>query len=98
VDFRIDPDKCVACLACVRVCPADAVAVEGPQVRIVDAACTRCGLCLPACPHDAIEALGDAARALELAAAGTAAATFLTKKIIERAMNEAGRREPARAR
>jgi len=73
VDFRIDPDKCVACLACVRVCPADAVAVEGPQVRIVDAACTRCGLCLPACPHDAIEALGDAARALELAAAGTAA-------------------------
>ena len=73
MDFRIDPDKCVACLACVRVCPADAVAVEGPQVRIVDAACTRCGLCLPACPHDAIEALGDAARALELAAAGTAA-------------------------
>src|SRR5437016_9163113 len=59
-------------MACVRVCPADAVAVEGPQVRIVDAACTRCGLCLPACPHDAIEALGDAARALELAAAGTA--------------------------
>ncbi|MFL5376273.1 MAG: hypothetical protein ACJ787_00060 [Myxococcales bacterium] len=33
-----------------------------------------------------------------LAAAGTAAATILTKKIIERAMNEAGRKEPARAR
>jgi hypothetical protein len=33
-----------------------------------------------------------------LAAAGTAAATFLTKKIIEKAMNEAGRKEPARAR
>src|SRR6059036_3282594 len=59
-------------MACVRVCPADAVAVEGAIVRIVDEACTRCGLCLPACPHDAIEALGDAARALELAAAGTA--------------------------
>jgi diguanylate cyclase (GGDEF)-like protein len=73
VDFRIDPDHCVACLACVRVCPADAVAVEDQQVRIVDAACTRCGLCLPACPHDAIHALGDAARALELAGAGTAA-------------------------
>ncbi len=59
MDFRIDPDRCVTCLACVRVCPADAVAVEGAQVRIVDEACTRCGLCLPACPHDAIEALGD---------------------------------------
>jgi diguanylate cyclase (GGDEF)-like protein len=73
VDFRIDPDHCVACLACVRVCPADAVAVEGQHVRIVDEACTRCGLCLPACPHDAIEALGDAAGALELVAAGGAA-------------------------
>src|SRR5467141_5285656 len=60
-------------MACVRVCPADAVAVEGAIVRIVDEACTRCGLCLPACPHDAIEALGDVPRALELALAGRAA-------------------------
>src|SRR2546429_987494 len=73
VDFRIKPDSCVACMACVRVCPADAVAVEGAIVRIVDDACTRCGLCLPACPHDAIEALGDVSRALELAHAGRAA-------------------------
>src|SRR2546426_12754727 len=60
-------------MACVRVCPADAVAVEGAIVRIVDEACTRCGLCLPACPHHAIEALGDVPRALELALAGRAA-------------------------
>src|SRR2546430_6416983 len=73
VDFKINPDACVACMACVRVCPADAVAVEGAIVRIVDDACTRCGLCLPACPHDAIEALGDVSRALELAHAGRAA-------------------------
>src|SRR5437773_1196796 len=73
VDFRIEPDLCVACLACVRVCPADAVAVEGQQVRIVDEACTRCGLCLPACPHDAIVAKGDVTRALELAIGGRAA-------------------------
>src|SRR5436305_8524855 len=72
VDFKIKPDSCVACMACVRVCPADAVAVEGAIVRIVDEACTRCGLCLPACPHDAIEAVGDVSRALELALAGRA--------------------------
>src|SRR2546426_2999538 len=72
VDFRIEPELCVACLACVRVCPADAVAVDGQQVHIVDEACTRCGLCLPACPHDAIVALGDFGRALELAQAGRA--------------------------
>src|SRR5256885_9103166 len=60
-------------MACVRVCPADAVAVEGTQIRIVDETCTRCGLCLPACPHDAIKASGDAPRALALAVAGRAA-------------------------
>src|SRR3989449_10001916 len=70
VDFRIKPDSCVACMACVRVCPADAVAVEGAIVRIVDEACTRCGLCLPACPHDAVEALGGESRALAPAQAG----------------------------
>ena len=72
MDFRIDPDLCVACLACVRVCPADAVAVDGQVVRIVDEACTRCGRCLPACPHTAIIALGDLDRALGLAADGRA--------------------------
>src|SRR5438477_4575115 len=60
-------------MACVRVCPADAVAVEGTQIRIVDETCTRCGLCLPACPHDAIKASGDVARASELALSGRAA-------------------------
>src|SRR5205085_1275466 len=60
-------------MACVRVCPADAVAVEGTQIRIVDETCTRCGLCLPACPHDAINATGDVPRAIELALSGRAA-------------------------
>jgi len=67
VDFRIDPELCVACLACVRVCPSDAVAVEDQRVWIVDEACTRVGLCLPACPHKAVIAVGDATRALEFA-------------------------------
>ena len=65
MDFRIDPELCVACLACVRVCPSDAVAVEEQRVWIVDEACTRAGLCYPACPHEAIFAVGDATRALE---------------------------------
>ena len=67
MDFRIDPEACVACLACVRVCPSDAVAVEENRVWIVDEACTRAGLCYPACPHEAIIAVGDATRALEFA-------------------------------
>ena len=72
MDFKIDPELCVACLACVRVCPSDAVAVEGEKVWIVDEACNRTSLCLPACPHEAIIALGDATRALEFALARNA--------------------------
>ena len=73
MEFRVDQALCVTCLACVRVCPADAVAVEAEGVRIVDEACTRCGLCLPACPHEAITAAGDATRAYEHALSGRAA-------------------------
>src|SRR2546427_11619417 len=72
VDFRIKPDSCVACMACVRVCPADAVAVEGAIVGVVDEAGGRCGLWLPACPRGAIAALGDVPRALDLRLAGGA--------------------------
>jgi diguanylate cyclase (GGDEF)-like protein len=72
VDYRIEPDLCVACLACVRVCPSDAVAVAAEHVSIVDEACTRCGVCVPACPHEAIHASGDLDRAALLAAGGRA--------------------------
>ncbi len=67
MDFKIDPELCVACLACVRVCPSDAVAVQDQKVWIVEEACNRVGLCFAACPHEAIIAVGDATRALELA-------------------------------
>ena len=67
MEFRIDPELCVACLACVRVCPSDAVAVEEQKVWIVEEACTRSSLCLSACPHEAVLVVGDAIRALEYA-------------------------------
>ena len=72
MQFEINSDKCVACLACVRACPAGAVAVEETDVEIIDDACIQCGACVPACPHDAIDVRGDLSRALELAVAGDA--------------------------
>lgn len=68
--FSIDPSACVACLACVRVCPTGAVEVQEPLVRIEDGSCIRCGLCLPACPHGAIEVTGELGRAMAVAARG----------------------------
>ncbi len=66
-------EHCVGCLACVRVCPSQAIAVDGDIVRIVEESCIRAGACVPACPHDAIDAVGDLERAEELAAGGDAA-------------------------
>ena len=68
--FTIDAPSCVACLACVRVCPTAAVAVDGAEVSVVDEACIRCGQCVPACPHDAIKVSGQIGRGLAVAARG----------------------------
>ena len=69
--FEIN-DKCVSCLACVRVCPAQAIEVDGSNVRIIEESCIRSGSCVPACPHAAIDAVGDLAEALTLADRGNA--------------------------
>ena len=72
VNFVIDSDACVACLACVRVCPTNAIAVapDASMVRVIDEACIRCGLCVPECPHDAVEVTGELGRAVAIAAEG----------------------------
>jgi diguanylate cyclase (GGDEF)-like protein len=73
LNFAIDADLCVACLACVRVCPTDAVAVARDEpllLKVVDEACIRCGQCVPACPHGAVTVNGEVGRALAIAAQG----------------------------
>ena len=73
MNFVIDAEHCVACLACVRVCPTDAIAVAGDEpllLQVVDEACIRCGQCLPACPHGAVKVNGEIGRALAIAAEG----------------------------
>jgi diguanylate cyclase (GGDEF)-like protein len=76
LNFVIDAELCVACLACVRVCPTDAVAVAGDEpllLQVVDDACIRCGRCLPACPHGAVKVNGEIGRALAIASQGDGA-------------------------
>jgi ferredoxin len=73
LNFVIDAELCVACLACVRVCPTDAIAVAGDEpllLQVVDEACIRCGQCLPACPHGAVKVNGEIGRALAIASQG----------------------------
>lgn len=53
-------DKCTSCMACVRVCPVEAISVGEDEIRIVPETCIECGLCVPSCHHDAIDVVGNA--------------------------------------
>ncbi len=60
---KVDPQKCVACLTCIRVCPHGAiqlVRVDGDKevAGISDLACDACGICSAICPAKAIKFQG----------------------------------------
>ncbi len=52
----IDADACTLCLACVSLCPANALGdnPDKPQVNFVETACLQCGICANTCPESAI--------------------------------------------
>ncbi|MBI4334136.1 MAG: FAD-dependent oxidoreductase [Chloroflexi bacterium] len=51
----VDPDKCVACLTCVRSCPFRVPLINEKGVAYIEpAACQGCGICTAACPRKAI--------------------------------------------
>jgi len=57
---KVDPQKCVACLTCIRVCPHSAIQLmrveDGKDAAVIsDLACDACGVCAAICPAKAIE-------------------------------------------
>jgi len=60
---KADPQKCVACLTCIRVCPHGAIQLirtdNSKEVAgISDLACDACGICAAICPAKAIKFQG----------------------------------------
>ncbi|MFZ5632433.1 MAG: FAD-dependent oxidoreductase [Bacillota bacterium] len=54
----VQPDKCAACLTCVRLCPYGAPKVENYAAQIAPVLCQGCGSCAGECPNKAITLQG----------------------------------------
>jgi len=49
-------DKCTGCLACISVCPVDAITGEKKKKHVLNQdLCTKCGSCYAVCTYDAID-------------------------------------------
>lgn len=52
IRYYINPDKCKACMLCLKACPVEAIRGEKKQVHVIDQTkCTKCGSCLEVCPE-----------------------------------------------
>ena len=51
ISYYIDPEKCQACLICLRNCPVGAIKGDKNIVHIIDQKkCIKCGTCFEVCP------------------------------------------------
>jgi coenzyme F420-reducing hydrogenase delta subunit/ferredoxin len=51
VSYYIDPEKCQACMTCLRRCPVEAIVGGKNKIHVIDQdKCIKCGTCLEVCP------------------------------------------------
>jgi NADH-quinone oxidoreductase subunit F len=56
ISYYIDPEKCKACMQCLKNCPVQAISGGKNLIHVIDQGkCIRCGACANVCPFNAIE-------------------------------------------
>jgi coenzyme F420-reducing hydrogenase delta subunit/NAD-dependent dihydropyrimidine dehydrogenase PreA subunit len=52
VSYHIDPEKCQACMICLRKCPVHGIDGAKSLIHVIDQdTCIKCGTCYDACPE-----------------------------------------------
>jgi nitroreductase/NAD-dependent dihydropyrimidine dehydrogenase PreA subunit len=79
VDVRttVDPEKCVGCGLCVKVCPHDTLALVEGKARVVGETSLQCGHCEAVCPEGAVTVAGLEGPGLSSVEEGSAAAELV---------------------
>jgi NADH:ubiquinone oxidoreductase subunit F (NADH-binding)/(2Fe-2S) ferredoxin/NAD-dependent dihydropyrimidine dehydrogenase PreA subunit len=55
VKYRINPEKCIGCTACAKICPVKCIEGAVKELHVInEAECIACGACLRACKFDAV--------------------------------------------
>jgi NADH-quinone oxidoreductase subunit F len=60
IKYYIDPEACLACLICLRMCPTQAIEGGKNIIHVIDQdKCDQCGTCLSVCParFDAVKVI-----------------------------------------
>jgi NADH-quinone oxidoreductase subunit F len=51
ISYYIDPEKCQACMICLKQCPVEAISGGKNQIHVIDQTkCTKCNTCFEVCP------------------------------------------------
>jgi len=48
-------ELCDGCEACVKICPVNAITMQGGKAKVDPFICVGCGACIPICPREAID-------------------------------------------
>ncbi|MEA2090122.1 MAG: 4Fe-4S binding protein [Thermoproteota archaeon] len=51
----VKPELCDGCGVCIKICPFNAITLEGGKARVDPFLCAGCGACVPVCPREAID-------------------------------------------
>lgn len=54
ITTKIDPEACIGCGECVRICPSDALTMDGEIAIVSGELSLGCGHCVAVCPENAV--------------------------------------------